>query len=297
MSGNSNFLSTFAAIRWANWLDQRRREKEREALLNTIALVEEELAKPRYFGFLIEKDRVGYLEALSKTKTTFKGLNPHDPLNGMVVNGELNPDFILMLEKNFFKVNSENLSVDELNFVRYQVDRDEMIEWLKSQFEELSIDDKYLTEEFRFSQEDLFQNLKINALVFAEKIKNEEVCIVDVRSYLDGVRHQEFCESIPQKFCTSSTECVLNKSLVFVEQKRKEHQEELNRRNKERIEKENRQTLKALFLFLCFILVCVLFYTYMTISRSPEAMQKLQSILSWKPTEKSPAPCDKATSP
>lgn len=295
MSGN--FLNTFAAIRWANWFENRRAEKEKEHLLNTIALIEAELAKPRYFGFLIEKDRVGYLEALSKTKTTFKGLNPHDPLNGIVANGEINPDFVMMLEKNFFKNNSENIDKDELYFVRYQVDRDEMIEWLKGQFEELSIDDEYLTEEFGFSQEDLFQNLKINALVFAEKIKNEEVYIMDVHSYLDGVRHQELCESIPQKFCTSDTECVLNKSLVFIEQKQKEHQEEINRQNKEQIEKGKRDFLKVIFMFLSFVLVCVLFLAYTAISKSPEAMQKLQSILPWKPAEKSLTPCDKATSP
>lgn len=52
-----------------------------------MALAEAELAKPEYFGFLIERDRMGYLEALSQTKTTFRGINPHDPFDGIVLNG------------------------------------------------------------------------------------------------------------------------------------------------------------------------------------------------------------------
>lgn len=79
----------------------REREKEKMALLDSIALIKSELAKPEYFGYIIERDRIGYLEALSKTKMTFRGLNLHDLINGMVVNRELNPDFVMMLEEFF----------------------------------------------------------------------------------------------------------------------------------------------------------------------------------------------------
>lgn len=215
MSGNNNFLDTFAAIRWANWLEQRRREKEREALLNTIALVEEELAKPEYFGYIVERDRMGYLEALSKTKTTFRGINPHDPLNGMVINGGINLDFLMMLERNFFKINSENLSIDEFKFVRYEAERDKMIDWLKEEFQELLIDDEYLKQEIGVTQEELFQGLLANSLLFATKIDSEEIYIVDKNSYLKGVMNGEFYETIPQKFCPQSTSIELKKAFDF----------------------------------------------------------------------------------
>lgn len=257
MSGNSNFLSTFAAIRWANWLDQRRREKEREALLNTIALVEEELAKPRYFGFLIEKDRVGYLEALSKTKTTFKGLNPHDPLNGMVVNGELNPDFILMLEKNFFKVNSENLSVDELNFVRYEAERNKMIEWLRGEFQRLSIDDEYLKQEIGITQEKLFQGLLTNFLLFATKIDDERVCVVDAHSYLEGIEKGCYFRLIPQKFCKQERESFFHLDVFNLLESKKFEEE---RKEQEKREKENLEFKKQLEWFAVIVVIIIFFF-------------------------------------
>lgn len=262
MSGN--FLNTFAAIRWANWLENRRVAKEREHLLNTIATIEAELAKPEYFGFFVERDKMGYLEALSQTKTTFGGINPHDPLNGMVVNGEINPDFVTMLEKIFFKVSSENLDKDELCLVRYQAERDKMIEWLKQEFQVLSIDDEYLMKEIGISQEKLFQKLQTNTLIFAIGVENQETCIADICSYLNGVEHQNFFETFPIKFCKSNEMSAFCKKLDFIDKKQNEIKAETDRRNKEAYERGKKETIRGVLIFLFCSFVCLLLFIYLT---------------------------------
>lgn len=261
----STYVNTYGDTLGALRDFHREQEAEKQLLLNTIALAEAELAKPEYFGFLIESDRMGYLEALSQTKTTFRGINPHDPLNGIVVNGEINPDFVMMLEKNFFKENSENLDKDELYFVRYQAERDKMIEWLKSQFKELSINDEYLIKEIGISQEDLFQRLQANTLIFSTKVENKEFCLIDSCMYIEGVNSQRFHKTIPQKFCPNSEKRskVVNLSTIFEEKKKenirkKQEQEERERIKKEREENvEYRKKLK-LGLVVVAISICII---------------------------------------
>lgn len=199
---NTTFLDTYLALRASSEAERKQRERERQALLNTMALAEAELAKPEYFGFLIERDRMGYLEALSQTKTTFRGINPHDPLNGIVANGEINPDFVMMLEKNFFKENSENLDKDELYFVRYEVERNKTIKWLKDQFEKLSINDELLSQEVGTTQEQLFQKIQNNEWVLSVILGSGKICVADGDGYLEKIDTQEFQETLPKKFCS-----------------------------------------------------------------------------------------------
>lgn len=247
----STFLDTYLALRASSEAERKQRVKEREALLSTIAVVEAELAKPEYFGYIIERDRIGYLEALSKTKMTFRGLNPHDPLNGMVVNGGINPDFVMMLEENFFRVNSKNLSIDELKFVRYEAERDKMIDWLKEEFQELLIDDEYLKQEIGVTQEELFQGLSTNSLLFATKIDSEEIYIVDKNSYLKGVMNGEFYETIPQKFCVDNSKELFQANFDFLKKKESEIIQ-----NKQIIEeKANELDAKTLFLIITIFFV------------------------------------------
>lgn len=256
MSNNNNFLSTFAAIRWANWLENRRVEQEREQLLNTIALVEAELAKPEYFGFLIERDRMGYLEALSQTKTTFRGINPHDPLNGMVVNGEINPDFVMMLEKNFFKNNSENLSIDELNLFRYEIQRNRMIEWLIQEFQAFSLDDEYLVKKIGFSQEEIVHRLQSNEWVWGIDANDEKLSILDVEQYLKGLESQKLLETLPPKFCTQKNikQCVINLHDIFEEQKKIDME-----RQRIKNQKEN-STVMITMAITCIVIAIVVYF-------------------------------------
>lgn len=198
---NTTFLDTYLALRASSEAERKQRERERQTLLNTMALAEAELAKPEYFGFLIERDRMGYLEALSQTKTTFRGINPHDPFDGIVLNGGINPDFVMMLEKNFFKENSENLDKDELYFVRYQAERNKIIEWLNQEFQALSIDDEYLIREAKASQEELFKRLQSDEWIFTVNVSSGKLNIFDKKQYLKGVENQELVETLPKKFC------------------------------------------------------------------------------------------------
>lgn len=257
MSGNSNFLSTFSAIRWANWLEQRRREKEKEELLNTIALVEEELAKPEYFGYLVERDRVGYLEALSKTKTTFRGLNPHDPLNGMVVNGELNPDFMLMLEKNFFKVNSENLSIDELNFVRYEAERDYFISNFQQTMQELHLDNEWVEKNIGISQEEMFEKLKKNELVVFSKASDNKLYVASCKRYLEGVENGEFNPCAPSQFFATQDQLDVLYGFEKISDKRVQL--------KEKMGKSDDQVSGGTITAIVFLIFCIAIITYIVV--------------------------------
>lgn len=234
----------------------REREAEKQLLLNTIALAEAELAKPEYFGFLIERDRMGYLEALSQTKTTFRGINPHDPLDGIVLNGGINPDFVMMLEKNFFKANSENLDKDELYFVRYQAERDKMIEWLKQEFQTLSIDDEYLKREVKTSQEELFQRLQSNEWIWSIGASDNRLKILDIKKYLKGLESQELLETLPKRFCID----VETKGFKIDPNSILEKKQELER-IKEETEEERRYKDLLPFKWLSLIaLLCGLIY-------------------------------------
>lgn len=263
MSNQCTFLDTYLALRASSEAERKQRAKEREALLSTIAVVEAELVKPEYFGYLVEKDRVGYLEALSKTKTTFRGLNPHDPLNGMVVNGELNPDFMLMLEKNFFKVNSENLSVDELNFVRYETERNKMIEWLRGEFQRLAIDDEYLKQEAGITQEELFQGLLTNSLLFATKIDDEKTYIVDTSSYLEGVENGCYCGAISQKFIQSKKSETFQFDLFGIINKKQQEVEMEKREIQKKWDMEIKNGISTTIgIVVAFIFFAIIFVVY-----------------------------------
>lgn len=244
----------------------REREKEKMALLNSIVLIESELAKPEYFGYIIERDRIGYLEALSKTKTTFRGINPHDPLNGMVVNGELNPDFMMMLEENFFRVNSKKLSIDELNFVRYEAERDEMIDWLRGEFRKLAIDDKYLQQEIGINQEYLFKKLQRNEWVWGVDANNGSLSILDKKQYLKGLENQELLEMLPHSFCTQNEieECKIDVNSIF--QKIREILNKKKALEEEQRALENERRYQASLPFrwiLVLICLCGLVYIFL----------------------------------
>lgn len=242
-------------MRASSEAERKQRERERQALLNTMALAEAELAKPEYFGFLIERDRMGYLEALSQTKTTFRGINPHDPFDGIVLNGGINPDFVMMLEKNFFKENSENLDKDELYFVRYLAERDKMIWWLQNQFKELAVDDEYLIKELGISSEELFQRLQANTLVFAAKVENGEPYLIDSRLYVEGVKNQNYYETIPQNFCSySNTKIDSIRLNDFIEKRRKEKEKAIIEKESEK----NKFLIKVVGATLIFIILLFL---------------------------------------
>lgn len=236
----------------------REQEVEKQLLLNTIALAEAELTKPEYFGFLIERDRMGYLEALSQTKTTFRGINPHDPLNGIVVNGEINPDFVMMLEKNFFKENSENLDKDELYFVRYQAERNKIIKQLERNFENFSIDNEFLIKEIGVSQEELFQHLYCNEWVWTIDANSGKTNILDVKQYSERLKKQELLETLPYRFCDKKEMkgCKIDLDSVF-EKKREMERKRIELEKKQRELEEERKYNASLPLRWLLTLACL----------------------------------------
>lgn len=253
---NTTFLDTYLALRAASEAERKQRERERQALLNTMALAEAELAKPEYFGFLIERDRMGYLEALSQTKTTFRGINPHDPLNGIVANGGINPDFVMMLEKNFFKNNSKNLDRDELYLVRYEIEKNKMIEWLKQEFQAFLVDDDYLMKKFGISQGEIIQKLQSNEWVWGINMDRKRVSILDKKQYLEGLEKQQLLETLPPSFCIQKNveQCRVDLHSIFEEQARiiMERQEIQNK-------KENSVVAKTMIATLVVIVIVVYF--------------------------------------
>lgn len=258
----SNFGSTYwgALIALEDFYEIK--EKKRQALLSTIALAEARLTKPEYFGFLIKQDRLGFLEALSQTKTIFRGLNPHDPLDGMVINGKINPDFILMLEKNFFKVNSKNLDRDEWCFVRYKAQRNKKIAWLKNQFKELSLnDDEYFKKEFGVSQEELFQRLRSNEWIWSIGVDDKKLSILDGKQYLEELSKKRLLETCPKKFCRYSEakriKINIGRILEECQQKQQKEKEERSRELWENRKLKIKASIE-LILVIIVIIICII---------------------------------------
>lgn len=252
---NTTFLDTYLALRASSEAERKQRERERQTLLNTMALAEAELAKPEYFGFLIERDRMGYLEALSQTKTTFRGINPHDPFDGIVLNGGINPDFVMMLEKNFFKNNSENIDKDELYFVRYENKKDLFIVRLKETLQELFLDDDWVKQNIGISKEEIFEKLNKNELILCSRLEDGNLCMASPERYCRGVENGEFQCWIPNRFLTMQNQSDVLYSLKKVVEAKKLRDRELNE-NKEYDTKLN------LIAILVFLIICLCFVTY-----------------------------------
>lgn len=243
---------------------QEVKEREKQDLLNTIASAEAELAKVKYFGFLIKRDKMGYLEALSKTKTIFRGINPHDPLDGMVIKKRINPDFVVMLEKNYFEQNSEKIDIDEFHFMRYQAQRDSKIDWVKKCFKDFLIDDKYLIEKINISQKELIQRLQSNEWIWSIDIYNKRLRVLDVGQYIQGLESEQWSETLPRKYCIHNEvkKCNIDLSTLLEEKRLEKERQDKELEEMQRLKNKTRFRLILRFLMIIALVVIIINYKF-----------------------------------
>ena len=148
----------------AEWNAQRAIEaQEREALAQAVKSYEEALNDPMWLAYMIKTDKTGYLRALSKAKSVFRGIDPKDEFCGMRGEDEgVNPDFVAMVEDFYLEVRKDIKKYD-YQLAKYNFLRDVLIGEIESE----TYANRELLQEFNVSKPELIVNIKKNEFVFA----------------------------------------------------------------------------------------------------------------------------------
>lgn len=149
----------------AEWNAQRAIEaQEREALAQAVKSYEEALNDPMWLAYMIKTDKTGYLRALSKAKSVFRGIDPKDEFCGMRGEDEgVNPDFVAMVEDFYLEVRRDIKKYD-YQLAKYNFLRDVLIERFEG---DESTYTEYAQIEFGISRAEMFEKLRKNDLVWA----------------------------------------------------------------------------------------------------------------------------------
>lgn len=148
------------------WEAQRAIEaSERNELAMAVKSYEDALNDPMWLGYMIKTDKPGYIRAMSKAKSTFRGMDPKDPFCGMRgENGEVNPDFVAVVEDFYFEVRRDVKKYD-YQLAKYNYLRDALIERFEG--DENVYTEEYARNEFSSSRADVFERLRNNELIWA----------------------------------------------------------------------------------------------------------------------------------
>lgn len=149
----------------AEWNAQRAIEaREREALAQAVKSYEEALNDPMWLAYMIKTDKTGYLRALSKAKSVFRGIDPKDEFCGMRGEDEgVNPDFVAMVEDFYLEVRRDIKKYD-YQLAKYNFLRDVLIERFEG---DESTYTEYAQIEFGISRAEMFEKLRKNDLIWA----------------------------------------------------------------------------------------------------------------------------------
>lgn len=172
----------------AEWNAQRAIEaQEREALAQAVKSYEEALNDPMWLAYMIKTDKTGYLRALSKAKSVFRGIDPKDEFCGMRGEDEgVNPDFVAMVEDFYLEVRRDVKKYD-YQLAKYNFLRDVLIERFEG--DESVFTEEYAKNEFSISRERLFENLKENSLLLAYAMRERIWCVVSYERYERAVKN------------------------------------------------------------------------------------------------------------
>lgn len=168
----------------AEWNAQRAIEaQEREALAQAVKSYEEALNDPMWLAYMIKTDKTGYLRALSKAKSVFRGIDPKDEFCGMRGEDEgVNPDFVAMVEDFYLEVRRDVKKYD-YQLAKYNFLRDVLIERFEG---DESVED-IAKEEFGISKTEMFEKIKNNELVYAFSTRKNSWVAIPFDRYKIGV--------------------------------------------------------------------------------------------------------------
>lgn len=166
----------------AEWNAQRAIEaREREALAQAVKSYEEALNDPMWLAYMIKTDKTGYLRALSKAKSVFRGIDPKDEFCGMRGEDEgVNPDFVAMVEDFYLEVRRDVKKYD-YQLAKYNFLRDVLIERFEG--DESVYTEEYAKNEFSTSRANVFEMLRKNELIWAYGVRTNVWNVVGQDTY------------------------------------------------------------------------------------------------------------------
>lgn len=172
----------------AEWNAQRAIEaREREALAQAVKSYEEALNDPMWLAYMIKTDKTGYLRALSKAKSVFRGIDPKDEFCGMRGEDEgVNPDFVAMVEDFYLEVRRDIKKYD-YQLAKYNFLRDVLIERFEG--DESAFTEEYAKNVFNLSRAEMFEKAKQNEAIWVLALKDGLWNILPYERYEKGVKN------------------------------------------------------------------------------------------------------------
>lgn len=195
-------LHITGSIRLAKMIDnfwERRYQKKIERLWQEI---EDILRDDEFFGNIVKKDETGFLRSFSQAKQVFSSLYPNDPLWGVVIEGQINPKFIAMLN-DFYKEIRPNSELQHSDYKKmgnckkdeYISLRNTLIKKFETNFDAYS--EEYARRRFGMSRKSMFARIKINELLWGLSIKDNLWHIFTHSDYKEALSKKELNENIP----------------------------------------------------------------------------------------------------
>ncbi len=173
------------SIRLAEMISNFWNNRAKKQLNEVIAEAEQILESDHYFGYLVKNDKIGYLRALSKAKSTFRGLNRDDLTEGMIDGEGVNPLFVEMVEDFYYSEIRKEANIYDLKLARYNALRDELIERFEG--DEKALTENYAKNEFNLSRQEMFKKVRSNELVFVYATKANVWCVLTQERYKKGI--------------------------------------------------------------------------------------------------------------
>lgn len=173
----------------AEWNAQRAIEaQEREALAQAVKSYEKALNDPMWLAYMIKTDKTGYLRALSKAKSVFRGIDPKDEFCGMRGEDEgVNPDFVAMVEDFYLEVRRDIKKYD-YQLAKYNFLRDVLIERFEG--DESVYTDSSVRETYGIARDEMFNKIRSNEFVFALSTQDNNWYALNSEKYKRGIENK-----------------------------------------------------------------------------------------------------------
>lgn len=183
------------SIRLAEMISGFWEGRAKKKIANALDTIERALETEKYFGYLVRTDRMGYLRALSRAKSTFRGLNRDDVSEGMVDSSGINPLFVEMVEDFYYTEIRREADINQLKLARYNALRDELIARFEGDKE--SFTEEYAQEEFGVSREEMFKKVKNNDIIFTFDNEYKGWEITSKKEYKEWIKEGYAVENYP----------------------------------------------------------------------------------------------------
>lgn len=190
-------LQIVGSIRLAKMIDdfwERRYQKKIDQLWREI---EDILKDESLFGLIANRDESGFLRAFSQTKRVFSTLYPNDPMYGVVIEGQINPKFISMLNDFYNEIRPNHRETNTLisSVVDYNTLRNELVKKFEANLDQYP--EEYARKRFCMSRKSMFARIKINELVWGLSLRDNLWHVFTQSDYKKALLKKELDETVP----------------------------------------------------------------------------------------------------